>query len=327
MRPVLLLCVGCLPLTGCAVAQVRNDQDKIRAALLGLYTEQLMDNLIRAANGKPILEVDYINAAAMLTVHESAGVSENPYTTTHTNVLTLAKTSSLMLTRAILGTIGGTLGADSTNQVQVTANPVTTTPAAYEAYRQFLSIPESLQVSTCPPPEGAAHLCKKRGCHYYWIPVEFKKQFLGLALAAITDRASALPPPDPFYAVNLIGAVSQTPLSNTMYQLILKIDKPIPNDVGLVEVGSGSSTARFRIVEYQPDSQRVFLTDRLVVYYDASKAPSALRPVSTFTKALPIPAKVYLARHRPIQPVVGPDLRLIEFQLQQIQLNQIRINP
>jgi hypothetical protein len=292
----------------------------------------------------PIIELDYSNAGAMLTVHESIGASDNPLTTTHSNVLTLAMASSLMVTKEILNTFGGSLGADSTNQVQVTANPVTTTPQAYEAYRLFLGIPGSLMVTTCPPPDGAAHLCKKCCDKYYWVPVEFKKQFLALALAAITDRASALPPPDLFYSVTLVGAISEQPVAveqkeekkedkkeakkADLHQLVLKIDKKIPNDVGLVEIGSGAGAVRFRIVEYQPeDSQRVFQTDRLVVYYDGTKAPADLRPVSTFIEALPIPAKVYLANNRPIQPVVNTDLRLIEFQLQQIQLNQIRINP
>jgi hypothetical protein len=325
MRRFLLLCVCCLGLTGCAVRQVRDDHDKIRAALLDLYTDQLMDNLVREANGLPIIELDYINAGASLTVHESLGGSTSPIATTHDNALTLAQTISLVATRTVLNTFGVSLGADCSNQVQVTANPVTTTPQAYEAYREFLATPGSLLVTACAPPEGAAHLCKKCGHQYYWVPVEFRRQFLALALAAITDRASSLPPPDPFYTVTLLAPVSQTPVEKDIYRLILKIDKKIPNDVGLVELGPGSGV-RVRIAEYQPDAQRVLQTDRLVVYYDESKAPPDLRPVSTFVTKLPMTARVYLASHRPTQPAVDTNLRFIEFQLQQIQLNQLR-NP
>src|SRR5262245_56644935 len=102
-------------------------------------------------------------------------------------------------------------------------------------------MPGSLQVTACPPPEGTSHLCKRCGDQYYWVPAEFKKQFLALALVAVTDRASALSPPDPFYAVTLTGAVSVTALPNDIFRLIVKIDKKIPNDVGFVEVGTGSA--------------------------------------------------------------------------------------
>jgi len=329
MRRLLLIWVCCLASAGCAVNQVRRDHDQIRCALLDLYTNQLMDNLVRVCNGLPIVELDYTNAAATVTIHENGAAANSPLTTTRNNVFTIAKASTtLMATRTVLETVSGTFTADRSNQVQVTANPVNTSPDAYEAYRQFLAIPGSLQVSTCPPPDGAAHLCKRCGKEYYWVPVAFKKQFLALALAAVTDRAAAVPPPDPFYAVTLLSPVSQTFEGKGVYRIIIRLDKKIPNDVGLVEVGSGGSAARFRVAEYLPPGpQRLSQTDQLVVYYDENKAPAGLKPVSTFTASLPMAAKVYLASHRPAPAAVSPDLRFIEFELQQIQLNQIRTGP
>jgi hypothetical protein len=325
MRRLILIWVCCLTSAGCAVNQVRRDHDQIRCALLDLYTNQLMDNLIRVRNGLPIVEIDYTNATATVTVHENGAAADSPLATTHSDALTLAKASSLMATRTVLNTVSGTFSADRSNQVQVTANPVSTSPEAYEAYRQFLAIPGGLEVSTCPPPEGAAHLCKRCGKQYYWVPAAFKKQFLALALAAVTDRTAALPPPDPFYSVTLLSPVSQTSEGKGIYRIIIRMDKPIPNDVGLVEVGTGGSAVRFRIAEYLPPGpQRLSQTDQLVVYYDENKAPAGLKPVSTFVASLPMAAKVYLANHRPAPAAVSPDLRFIEFELQQIQLNQIR---
>jgi hypothetical protein len=113
-----------------------------------------------------------------------------------------------------------------------------------------------------------------------------------------------------------------------MYTLVIKIDKPIPNDVGLVEVAPGASRVRFRLYQYDSrDGRQLSQTDRLVVTYDETRAPAKLKPVSSFTQNLPLAAKVYLASHRPLRPAVGTDLSLIEFQLQQIQLNQIRNSP
>ena len=66
------------------------------------------------------------------------------------------------------------------------------------------------------------------------------------------------------------------------------------------------------------------MTDEVtfVFVYD-EKATSVFK----FEKSLPQAAKVFLTNHRPTQPVVNQDLRMIEFQLQQIQFNQIRNNP
>src|SRR5262249_21162256 len=158
------------------------------------------------------------------------------------------------------------------NQVSLNAAPVNATPAVYDAYRQFLLIPGSLQVTCTPPPEGAAHLCKQCGKQYYWVPAQFKKEFLGLALVTITDRAAALPPPDPCYAVTLLEPVSQQTLPEPGFvRLIVKMDKKIPNDSGRVEIGTPAGTVVFQIAEYQlPQGPRVLQTDRLVIYFDAN---------------------------------------------------------
>jgi hypothetical protein len=328
MRRLVVLAACCVATLGCAVEQLHHDQDKIRTALLDLYTNQIVDNLIRTANKMPIIEVDYTNAAAQLTAHENGAFTDSPYQVTNSHAATVVAATTMMATHTLLNTIGGSLTGDLTNQVQVTANPVTTTAAAYDAYQRFVSIPGSLRVTCDPPPEGAAHLCKRCGKEYYWVPVEFKRQFLELALAAITDRAAALPAPDPFYSVNIIKVISEAPVRSGVgvavsgkYLIELQTDQKIPNDLGRVVVG----TAGYAFSVYDSGAGHTPPeTDRLVITYD--ETPPNTPKASTFIAGIPVAAKIYLRNHRPTRPVVGGDLKMIEFQLQQIQFNQLRNN-
>jgi hypothetical protein len=136
---------------GCAVRELHDDQNKIRSALLDLYTDQIIDNLIRASNGMPIIQIDYTNATAQVTVGQTEGLSDSPVRT-KTNVLTLAAMSSYAITRTSMNTLMGNLGGSNSNQVAVTATPVTTSNEVYDAYLAFLTLPGSLQLSCDVPP-------------------------------------------------------------------------------------------------------------------------------------------------------------------------------
>src|SRR6516165_1193156 len=73
--PALLVVIG---FSGCAsVSEVKHDQDKIRNALIDLYTNQVIDNLILAANGMPFIQVDYSNATPTVTIAENGSLGGN----------------------------------------------------------------------------------------------------------------------------------------------------------------------------------------------------------------------------------------------------------
>jgi hypothetical protein len=212
-----------LTLSGCAVQQLQKDHDQIRTALLDLYTNQIIDNLIRAHNGLPIIQLDYTNATALVTVLDSESLSDNVASTattvtsnsltpTLTNTLTnggtltmsaapafvtaamgtvtnvLARTYSAVVTHGIANTISGSSSHSNSNQVALTATPVTTSNDVYDAYLHFLTIPGALQATSEPPCEGMAIICKKVGKLYYWVPVDFRKDFLALSLHTTAQR-------------------------------------------------------------------------------------------------------------------------------------------
>jgi len=48
---------GILLLTGCRARQLCQDQDRIRCCVLDLYTNQIMDNLVRLHQCLPIVQM------------------------------------------------------------------------------------------------------------------------------------------------------------------------------------------------------------------------------------------------------------------------------
>ena len=198
-----IICIFCLVISsgGCVVHELASDQDQIRQTLLDLYTDQVMDNLVRASKGMPIIQLDYTNATGTLTMQESGTIGDSQ-ATTHSNLLAIpAKTVGL--TKTLLNTAMGITGFQHTNQVAVTATPVTTSNGVYDAYLQFLTLPGSLEVSTQKPPDCVVQICRKYGNLYYAVPVEYRFQFLRLSLVTTAQRGQPLAPPDSFFTVSL----------------------------------------------------------------------------------------------------------------------------
>jgi hypothetical protein len=302
------------------------DQDKIRCVLLDLYTDQIMDNLIRAANGLPIIQLDYTNAAATITMKQTASLQDN-LATTRSTVLARAAALTTTITRQTLNTLTGNLGAERTNQVALTASPVITSNEVYDAYLAFLSLPGSLHASCDPPPHEAVHLCRKWHEQYYWVPVEYKREFLGLSLATTAQRGKALLAPEEFFQVTLQEVISQEPPSKFgEIDLLVKFDKKIPNDSGRVELTFDGKTVTFLVGEYLPtDAARPAETDRLRLGFDPQAESAKKADLKTVAQLkFPMPAKFYLRHNRPKPPTTNDLLDRINFQLQQIQFNQLR---
>jgi hypothetical protein len=323
MRRLLLImfCLYGITSIGCMAHELRDDQDKIRSALLDLYTNQIIDNLIRASNGMPIIQIDYSNATANITLKETAGGSESVATTSSTMFTLPAKT--LMMTRNILSTAMGSIGGEHTNQIAVTGSPVITNNEVYDAYLDFLAIPGSLEVSYSPPPEGAAQICKQCGDKYYWVPVEFRKQFFGLALATTAQRGKPIAAPDA-YEVTLKGIIGD-PVKKApdLFVVTVEIDKKIPNDSGRVLFTDNTAA---RIGPYEPPTGPAPAeTERLSLYLDLQSPPLGVKTVDEFKAKLPYPkARVYVRGHHPEPPTTNDLLNRVNFQLQQIQFNQLR---
>ena len=75
----ILVCAAAL--CGCAVHETHKDHDLIRLTLLDLYTNQIMDNLIRAENRMPIIQLDYTNGTTQVTITNNIGGNDTQATT------------------------------------------------------------------------------------------------------------------------------------------------------------------------------------------------------------------------------------------------------
>jgi len=310
MRRSLFLCACCLTsMAGCAVEQARNDQDKIRVALLDLYTNQLMDNLIRASNGMPIIHLDYGTAQATV-VSKNSAMSSDSYANTVSHVLTVAATTTMTTTRTAMNTFMGSASHDNMETVAVSATPLTTSVEAYNAYLQFLALPGSLQVSSCPPEPGIAHICRRRGPSYYWIPIAFKDQFYNLQLATTADRGRLLVPPPKYYSVSLLDAVPRT--GN---RVDVRIDREIPNLDGRVLFEDGTAANK---PEFRPDTNvRLFRAKWITIYIDPAHPPLGSLTTPSLLKSRlqqgPIAVSIDLPERRPDPPTTDELLDLIPF--------------
>jgi hypothetical protein len=317
---------------GCAVTEARYDQDKIRTALLDLYTNQVIDNLILAANGMPFIQLDYSNATATVTVNQSGSIVGAEQVNATRPLNKLARMVALALTFQSIWTY--TVGAANTNQIALTANPAINNDEIYDAYLEYLAEPGSLQMSCDPPPKGAAHIYRKWRGNYYWVPNEYRMEFLRLALLTTAQRGRRLLPVPDFYAVSIKAITdsfaSKFDKQNGVIQLTVKIDKKVPNDTGRVDFDINGKTVSFQVNQFSSTADDPLkpdippMTDQIVIVFNAKKWPE-LNSFDAFKAALPVSAKLFLAHSRPDSPPGTEDLlQNVRFQLEQIRFNQLR---
>ena len=321
---VLLCAAAC---SGCAVHEVHKDHDLIRTTLLDLYTNQIIDNLVRAKNGMPIIQLDYTQASAMVTITNSISGSD-AQAVTGSNLLAIPA-ATLAATRTIMTTLMGSLGNMNANQVTIGAVPLITSNEVYDAYIQFLDEsknPGSLMVTHEPPEPGMAHVCKKCNGKYYWVPVAYQDLFFKLALLTTARRGKPLQDPDAFFKV-VAQKIEGTPVDGALLPngtvtkkiFTLLLDKAIPNDSGYVVFDDDPQTQYS--VSVEPDKPDAKLSESRYV-----TAVVSTDAVDEFTKrlAIPRPGKIFLDHKQPTQATVDDMLGKISFQLQQIQFNQLR---
>lgn len=357
MRSLSFLACLAVCVSGCAVQQLHKDQDQMRSALLDLYTNQIMDNLMRAHEGMPIIQLDYTNATGTITMKQSANINDTSAWTS-TNVSGFPA-MTLTATRNFVNTLVAGMSADRTNQVAVTATPLITSNEVYDAYLQFLAIPGSLLVSPEPPPKCAAHIWRQCGDMYYWIPVEYKGDFLNLALVTTAQRGKSFASPPDYFLAKIVDSKQEPNVGDPESKVVTLIfEKKIPNDSGylvfdppledkpkmeelpsspgprpLAESGVHAEI-RDEQVEPQtfafdrwlerPPGQAAFQpaqTDRLTIRVLNAHA---MLLTSDALKRSPKQVRIFEVHNRPKAPTTEQLLQQANFQLQQIQFNQLR---
>ena len=203
-QAALLLLVALPMFSGCYRAQIRNDGNSVRRALLDMYTDQAMDNLIQAYNNMPFVQLNY---------HDLQVQSTDQYTGTFTNNQTFAANRSLTfinLAASAMRTVGTAFSFGGTAQRQdllsFKADPITDQDDIYSRYRDFARDPNRFRVSPGPPQEPV-HLQRKIAGCYYYVPCSAAEDFMELILATTLQRgfnaASATYPVTVQYATEI----------------------------------------------------------------------------------------------------------------------------
>lgn len=221
MKLLLLLAPACLglALTSCGTTKAKRNHDQLRTAMMKYNDDQIMDNLIRAHNGFPIMHFDITQVRAEVadTITAVIGGGEE---IVHSSGRDPSRSSELVrnsaggvVTSTLTRTVGVAAAAGSVvtrpfnysltpsrvNTISVEVLPVTDKNEVYEAYEAFIALGGGDSVrdeihNTRPnypkhsDEEDAVHVGMERDGVYYWIPKKYKKEFFQLCLVASVKR-------------------------------------------------------------------------------------------------------------------------------------------
>ena len=270
----------------------------------------------------PIIQVDYTRASGQVTVKNTIGGSDSQAVTAG-NVLALPA-AGLTATRTIVTTLMGSLSNENTNQVTIEALPVTTNNEVYDAYLEYLSLPGSLMVTCDPPGPGMAHLCRKYDGKYFWVPMSYRGVFFKLALLTTAQRGKRLLPPPESFAVKVVGMRKDSPEDGALgtKRLIIRLDQKLPsNDLG------------YMVLNKDTDHTQIILSPGQETAPGEVHPPTAEFKIAVEARKLSLfdnlgqeslTGQVFLLHSRPSPPTTDDLINRVNFQLQQIQFNQVR---
>jgi hypothetical protein len=317
-------------LGGCRSSALQKDQDRFRQTILDSYTNQIMDNLIRASNAMPIVQVDFTNITGTVTDVGSVGTSPSTTTTDDTQLTfaALKKLTQRVTERMFANTAAWNLNASRQQQLSATGVPVIDKPEIYRAYLDFLSKPGSLVRDCNPPPPELAHLVRKVGETYFYVPTSYRKEFFELVLKTTVMRGEPAVPSETFKskvekAVVKPPAPGDTGLRNTVHELTLTLAKPIPNDSGTLKFSKDPTTPIVLQIAKHPGPPDA-PTDTLNIAYD--EAGTKLKPEEMVAALVGAPeVEILLVHHRPQVATTDEILKSIFTQVQLNRLDNLRL--
>ena len=309
---------------GCRSSALQKDQDRFRATILDSYTNQIMDNLIRASNAMPIVQVDYTNITGTVTDAGSAGTSPSTTVTNDTQLTfaSLAKLVQRFTERMVANTAAASFSASRQQQLSVTGVPVIDKPDVYRAYLDFLSKPNSLIRDCNPPPPELVHIVRKVGDAYFYVPVEYKREFFELTLKTTVMRGEPSAPPAYFKATvasaTPLPAQPDSGLQSTQHELTLKLKSQVPNDSGTLKFSKDGKTAYVLQIAKRDGTAANAPSDTLDVAYSEKAIP--LKPAALAAALQNTEVEILLVHAR---PTVAPTDEILKSIFTQVQLNRL----
>jgi hypothetical protein len=209
--------------SGCLSRQIGSDGIGLRQAILDMYTDQVMDNLIRARSNMPFVQLKYSTIQANDVQDVSLNETIDHSISTASNLVTGAAT------RTILNDFKTVGNGDLKRTMNFTCDPITDQNDIYRKYLAFANDP-GLFVCSETKPAFPVHIMRKSGKCYYWVPVEAGPAFLTLCLQTTFMRGQDAVLVPAAVVVKVADVVNVKPVSGRpIMNATLVFDKTVPN--------------------------------------------------------------------------------------------------
>ena len=301
---------------GCLGRQFARDGASMQEAVADIYTDQAMENLIRARNNLPFVQLKFSG----INVNDTDDISFSG------SVKQTVETARDLFTATAMRTLTNEYDATATDDrkrvMALNADPVTDQNDVYARYMAFVSEPDLLMCSDTPP-GCPVHILRKWRKKYYWIPCEAGPAFLDLVLKTTLMRGPEAAPPSA-YQVKILDVIEVTPAGPGIDSTtaIVAFDTPVPNGEGslVVDLEDGRRVrASLLTIDVDADNKRVTLgqpTTRLKMKW------SPIRDGFTEFNLKTRPGRVYSRDYPPEAAVPNPVLQKIAVDVNQIKVNQ-----
>jgi len=234
---VLLAACCCIANNGCLARQVARDGIGLRQALEEMYTDQVMDNLIRVVEHRPFVQLAYSGLSVQDFDKAGGNANGGEVDFPHSSVFDASKAGILKFTRTagVMGKYPVGLTGERDRTMTFKADPVTDQNYIYVAYLNFARNPALFMVG-CQKPPGPVHICRRCGDKWYWVPAEAGPEFLQLVLTT-----SLLPPhaaPTVYWDTTITGFAARLDANGAGLpnRWVVSLGKDVPNDEGYLAV-------------------------------------------------------------------------------------------
>ena len=160
---------------GCLGRQFARDGASMQEAVADIYTDQAIENLIRARNNLPFVQLKFSGINVNDTDDLSVMGSVNQTVETARNLFAAAAM------RTLTNEYDASTTGDRKRVMALNADPVIDQNDIYAHYLAFAADPNLLICSHEPPP-FRVHILRKWRHNYYWVPCEAGPAFLDLVL-------------------------------------------------------------------------------------------------------------------------------------------------
>lgn len=203
-----LLCGLAIAMVGCQAASVGRHGREFREQVIATYNEQAMDNLIRAYNYQPFVQLKYSELYVSGT-DTLDGRSDFTYTDA---------------VHQITRVLGLSASGNRATQLSYHADPVIDRDDVYDRYMQFAHNPQLFQASVCQP-NCPCHVVRCINGMYYYVPQWAAPAYFQLVMETSVKGGET---PLPTMYQRRIVEVTNVRHGTKTVVATLKFDQPIP---------------------------------------------------------------------------------------------------